>query len=95
MKIGNVYYTRGICELIEERVINIRDIIKALDSFSMCDYGSLCESDVKFQNDYFKKYGDIGDLIIGVYFSNNTKFWLTNQDTEMGRTTTVLLPEEY
>ena len=32
---------------------------------------------------------------MGVYFSNKTKFWLTNQDTEMGRTTTVLLPEEY
>ena len=54
MKIGNVYCTRGIYELIEERVINIKDIIKALDSFSICDYGSLCENDVKFQNDYFK-----------------------------------------
>lgn len=95
MKIGNVYCTRGIYELIEERAINIEDIIKAIDSLSQCDYGSLCESDVKFQNDCLEKYGDTGDLIMGVYFSNKTKFWLTNQDTEMGRTTTVLLPEEY
>lgn len=95
MKIGNVYCTRGIYELIEERAINIEDIIKAIDSLSKCDYGSLCESDVKFQNDYLEKYGDTGDLIMGIYFSNKTKFWLTNQDTEMGRTTTVLLPEEY
>lgn len=95
MKIGNVYCTKGIYELIEERAINIEDIIKAIDSLSQCDYGSLCENDVKFQNDYLEKYGDTGDLIMGIYFSNKIKFWLTNQDTEMGRTTTVLLPEEY
>lgn len=84
-KLGSVVMTTGAQEELTES-----DILSALRRYVACDWGELCATDKKLNDDAVVE----DQRILASYTSKNgVKFWII---TEWDRSvTTILLPEEY
>lgn len=91
ISLGKVIATIGIKNLIEEKVISMKDIINILHRHSNYDFGDLSEDYKELQNNNIKN--NIDDRVMSVYNIKNHTLWII---TEWNRSyTTILLPEEY
>ena len=88
-KIGNVYKTIGIENIIKEHNNYIKELIECFERYIKLDFGNLCDDDIKAYFDAIK----YDERIIGSYFTSYGKIYII---TEADRSsTTILLAEEY
>jgi hypothetical protein len=88
-KLGQIFITQGIKEIIKEEPILEVTLEVLLESYQRGDWGIICDEDKRANNKAL-----IGDSrILAAYMLGNKKIWVI---TEWDRSlTTILLPEEY
>ncbi len=85
LPVGRVVVTANANEVLMHE-----DIIDALDRHQLGDWGEVCESDCKANNDACK----YGKRILSAYTSTfGDKFWVITEADR--KTTTILLPSDY
>ena len=89
MRIGNLYATRSIDELMQENKYFRDELNQALGKFINNDWGITCDEDVLLNN----LAVETGERIVAVYNTCKGKIWIIS---EYERTaTTILFPSEY
>lgn len=92
MKLGQLYFTRGITHAIDGNIKFSRFIVKSLERYGMNDWGELCEED-KEMNDLSVQEND-GRVVARYNHLNRDIYIITDiQDTK--RYTTVMFCDEY
>ena len=92
MFLGDLYFTRGIKELVDEETITKDELLHCIHRHIRCDYGDMCEEDVQTNNQMLDmNYG----RIMSEYRVNDIRIWLITCLAGEQTYTTMLLPEEY
>ncbi|WP_440250841.1 hypothetical protein [Clostridium sp.] len=94
MKLGQLFCTSGIQQLVQEKKLKVKDIVAAVSRFEKNDFGLLCEEDKILQDEIIKN-GYTNQMLLGIFMCNNIKFWIINEETGQKHITTILLPSEY
>ena len=95
MNLGKIFMTCGVEYEIKEGNIKLLDLCNFIEKFKDNNWGELCDSDKKYQNNLMDK-GDTEYPYMGSYITNNIKIWLMKGiDSKLGHYTTIMLPEEY
>lgn len=92
MKLGKLYFTRGINHAISEHITFSRFIVKSLERYGMDDWGEMCEED-KEMNDLSVQHND-GRVVARYKHSNRDIYIITDIQGEE-RNTTILFCDEY
>lgn len=90
--IGDLYFTRGIKELVDDETISKDDLKDCIYRHIRCDYGEMCEEDVEVNNQALDM--DYG-RVMSEYRVNNIRIWLITCLAGEQTYTTCLRPEEY
>lgn len=95
IKLGTVVMTQGIGDFCKKDESAIGAIREAIARHQNRDWGEISEDD-KALND---EVADLEDArVMSAYTISGTKIWIfteSTQETESGKLTTLLLPEEY
>jgi len=91
--LGQLVMTRGIADLVEENAGFAKHVMRALQRYTSCDWGDLCEEDAQMND---SAIGPDGGRILAAYEHPEHSDWRLWVVTEWDRSvTTLLFPHEY
>ena len=93
MYLGDVYFTRGIVDLIGKEVITKQEVMECVFRHQRGDYGLTCQEDVEVNQ---MNLNHNCGTVMSTYVINGVRTWIiTNLAGVENTYSTVLLPEEY
>ena len=94
MMLGELYFTRGVVNLIEDEITTKQEIMEYVFRHQRGDYGLTCKEDIQVnERNLNKSYG----TVMSEYIVGGIRIWIctTLSKNIEEIVTTVLLPEEY
>ena len=88
-KLGNIYMTIGICNVIEKNKNYINELMNCLKKYIALDFGDLCDEDINLNFEAIK----CNARILGSYNTTNGKIYIITEADRSG--TTLLFATEY
>ena len=93
MYLGDVYFTRGIVDLIGKEVITKQKVMECVFRHQRGDYGLTCQEDVEVNQ---MNLNHNCGTVMSTYVINGVRTWIITNLADVENTySTVLLPEEY
>lgn len=94
MMLGELYFTRGVVNLIEDEITTKQEIMEYVFRHQRGDYGLTCKEDIQVnERNLNRSYG----TVMSEYIVGGRRIWISTTLSKNIEeiTTTVLLPEEY
>lgn len=93
MYLGKLYFTKGINDLIENKIISEQEVMQCVFKHQRGDYGLTCEEDIQVnERNLNRNYG----TVMSEYVLGGRRIWIITSIGDAETTyTTVLRPEEY
>lgn len=93
MYLGKLYFTKGINDLIENKIISEQEVMQCVFKHQRGDYGLTCEEDIQVnERNLNRNYG----TVMSEYVLGGRRIWIITSIGDSETTyTTCLRPEEY